>query len=304
MIPEARKHAWVTLSTEPEYLPGAVALARSLRQCHSEHRLIVMVTPASDASMIDVLESEGCEIRTVEPIVIQNSSYAAARYANVWTKLRVWGLEDLTRVIFLDTDMLVLRNMDELFQIELPAGGIAASPACVCNPHHKSTYPKSWVPENCYYTYARAESERSTGVRTAKERDYFNAGLLVFEPNRATLAAFLERLASSDAPDYPFADQDFLNEYFRARWRILPYFFNALKTLRLCHPSLWHIDAVRNIHYILEKPWQAGDAADNPYQDLDLLWRHIYEGATASVLHEAEAASISGRPTCLRNSVY
>ncbi len=73
MIPEAGKYAWVTLSTEPEYLPGAVALARSLRQCHSEHRLIVMVTPASDASMIGVLESEGCEIRTVEPIVIQNS---------------------------------------------------------------------------------------------------------------------------------------------------------------------------------------------------------------------------------------
>jgi alpha-N-acetylglucosamine transferase len=276
--PEAAKHAWVTLSTEPEYLPGAVALARSLRRCHSEHRLIVMVTPASNASMVEVLESEGCEIRKVEPIVIPNSSYASARYANVWTKLRVWELEDLKRVVFLDTDMLVLRNMDELFQIELPPGGIAASPACVCNPHHKPTYPKSWVPENCYYTYAQTASARATGFRIATETDYFNAGLLVLEPNRADFAAFLERLASPDVPDFPFAEQDFLNQYFRARWRILPYIFNALKTLRLCHASLWNIEDVRNIHYILEKPWQAGGAADSSYQELDLLWRDVYEG--------------------------
>lgn len=52
----------------------------------------------------------------------------------------------------LDSDMLVLRNMDELMELELDppsAAGkgdkvFAASHACVCNPLKKPHYPKDW----------------------------------------------------------------------------------------------------------------------------------------------------------------
>jgi alpha-N-acetylglucosamine transferase len=37
------------------------------------------------------------------------------------------------RVCLLDADMLVFQNMDELLELELPAGGIAATHACCCN---------------------------------------------------------------------------------------------------------------------------------------------------------------------------
>lgn len=274
----ASRYAWVTLSTEPEYLPGAIALARSLRRSQSKYPLIVMVTPDSDPSMIDTLHSEGCEVRVVEPIVISAWSYASPRYANVWTKLRVWGFDDMDRVVFLDTDMLVLRNMDDLFHIELPSEGIAASPACRCNPHHKPTYPKDWVTENCYYTYAQTFPPYPDRDPIATEKDYFNAGLLVLEPKRSDLAAFLNLLASPDAPEFPFAEQDLLNAYFSRRWKILPYIFNALKTLRYCHPDMWNIKDVRNIHYILGKPWQHGNMGDSSYSyaDLDSLWWDIY----------------------------
>jgi len=52
----------------------------------------------------------------------------------------------------LDSDMLVLQNMDELMELELDSpdkGGkgarvFAASHACVCNPLGKKHYPKDW----------------------------------------------------------------------------------------------------------------------------------------------------------------
>lgn len=55
-------------------------------------------------------------------------------------------------MVLLDSDMLVLQNLDELMDIELDApelGGtgvrvFAASHACVCNPLKKPHYPKNW----------------------------------------------------------------------------------------------------------------------------------------------------------------
>ena len=37
-----------------------------------------------------------------------------------------------------------MRNMDELFDIDLPDGWIAASHACACNPMRFAHYPADW----------------------------------------------------------------------------------------------------------------------------------------------------------------
>ena len=39
-------------------------------------------------------------------------------------------------------------------------------------------------------------------------------------------------------------------------WRPLPWYYNALRTLRVVHPHLWSDEEVRCVHYILaDKPW-------------------------------------------------
>lgn len=35
----------------------------------------------------------------------------------------------------------------------------------------------------------------------------------------------------------------------------LSYRYNALKTLRYCHAPMWRDDEAKNVHYILDKPW-------------------------------------------------
>ena len=48
------------------------------------------------------------------------------------------------RIILLDSDMLVLKNMDELMSIDLPHDHIAAVHVCACNPRRLAHYPKDW----------------------------------------------------------------------------------------------------------------------------------------------------------------
>lgn len=52
------------------------------------------------------------------------------------------------RVVLIDADMMVLRNMDELMDMELPPGHIAATHGCVCNLDKSPWAPSHWyVPD-------------------------------------------------------------------------------------------------------------------------------------------------------------
>lgn len=44
----------------------------------------------------------------------------------------------------MDSDMIVMRNMDELMDIDLPDDWIAACHACACNPRKLKHYPADW----------------------------------------------------------------------------------------------------------------------------------------------------------------
>lgn len=46
--------------------------------------------------------------------------------------------------MLLDSDMLVRKNMDELIEMQLEGGWIAATHVCACNPRKLSHYPRDW----------------------------------------------------------------------------------------------------------------------------------------------------------------
>lgn len=74
------------------------------------------------------------------------------RFYDCWSKLAPFSLIEYDRVVQLDSDMLVLQNMDELMEMELDAPEtagkgnkvFAAGHACVCNPLKKKHYPADW----------------------------------------------------------------------------------------------------------------------------------------------------------------
>ncbi|WLI78706.1 glycosyltransferase family 8 protein [Kosakonia sp. H02] len=266
--------AWVTLLTQPEYVPGVEALQRSLRKCGSPWPLVVMVTEKINAATRQHLRAQACEVREV-PVVGPNPAlvhrYANARFAEVWSKLAVWTLTEYQRVAFLDADMLVVQNMDEVFELPLAEGTLAACHACRCNPNQIARYPASWRPENCYYSWC--EDPQMNASPPASVDNYLNGGFLVLIPDKAVYQQMMARLAAKeDISDWVFAEQDFLNEMFRDRWLPLHYGYNALKTLPLQHPRMWDLTRVKNIHYIIDKPWHRHPQPGDKYYDLHRLW--------------------------------
>lgn len=109
------------------------------------------VKASCSPATLEAARQLGCRVVEVERLGFEGKAeLAAERFAEVWTKLRAWTLTEYERVILVDSDMLVRRNMDELFEQPLPKGGplghggIAASFACTCNPAKIATYPDDW----------------------------------------------------------------------------------------------------------------------------------------------------------------
>ena len=121
------KEAFVTLICGGDaYVPGVEALGESLRATGTERARVVMVTEDVSPSARMLLEGQGWEIRPVDPIANPNVAQARLfrRFGPVYTKLRVWTLTDLDKVVYMDADTLVLSNVDDLFD----RPGLAAAP--------------------------------------------------------------------------------------------------------------------------------------------------------------------------------
>lgn len=272
--------AWVTLLTGPGYLVGVRALHASLTKVRSTYPLVVMVTEDVDAATRQALEDDGCLLRDVEPLSPPRGlqdDYAIARFAQNWSKLVVWSLVEHEQLVFLDADMLVVQNMDELFDLDLPADQMAACHACRCNTEHNPTYPASWNPDNCFYTYC-------TGADDTEHLDlvenHLNSGLMVVQPDEEVFAALSRTVGElDDLSRFPFAEQDFLDEHFDGRWRPLSYVYNALKTLPFQHPTVWKDSEVKNIHFIIEKPWNKARDPQDRYHAMDRLWWDVADEA-------------------------
>lgn len=134
--------------------PRSVFAHSLLRGPHaSAYPLVVMTVHGScSAQAIETVRQLGCKVVEVERMGIPGKANQLAehRFAEVWTKLRAWDLEEYDRVVLVDSDMLVRANMDELFDLQLPSNGpqgkegIAATFACTCNPAKIKTYPATW----------------------------------------------------------------------------------------------------------------------------------------------------------------
>lgn len=265
---------WTTLITNLTYLPGLLTLDHSLKRAGSAYPLVALYTdtfPPAGHAALDSRQIPKKRIPYLLPTTGKDYS-ADPRFYDCWSKLTPFNLTEYTRVVQLDSDMLVLKNMDELMEIDLDPPSIAergggdskrvfaAGHACVCNPLHKPHYPSDWIPEHCAFTsqHSVPDLAQHTGPDPASgPLGFMNGGLIVVNPS-ATIFQHILGYMETNAHAMDFADQSLLSGLFRGRWVSLPYVYNALKTLRWegVHEEIWRDESVKNVHYILApKPW-------------------------------------------------
>ncbi|CAI5524369.1 unnamed protein product [Closterium sp. Naga37s-1] len=109
------KKAWATvLHSSDKYICGALALARSLRRVGTRHELVAFVSKEVSQRAQRSLTLAGWKVVAVGRM--RSSFKASSNYCKYnHSKLRLWQMAQYSKLIFLDTDMLVLRNLDHLF---------------------------------------------------------------------------------------------------------------------------------------------------------------------------------------------
>ncbi|EXJ54360.1 hypothetical protein A1O7_09699 [Cladophialophora yegresii CBS 114405] len=281
------RRVWTTLITNTKYLSGLLTLDYSLKKHGSKYPLVALYTDTFPSEGLEALKSRDIPAKHIPYLLpsIPKEYTNDPRFYDCWSKLTPFSLTEYDRVVQLDSDMMVLRNMDELMEIELDPPEMngegnrvyAASHACACNPLNKPHYPKHWIPENCGFTtqHNTPDDAQIHGPPPTAGIGSPNGGLVVCNPSKGIYDKILNAMKNGDiTSSYDFADQSLLGDQFYGRWVGLPYIYNALKTMRWkgVHDAIWRDDQVKNVHYILSpKPW---DEKYEEIQDEAHRWWH------------------------------
>ncbi len=265
---------WTTLITNTAYLSGLLTLDHSLKEQESKYPLVALYTESFPQEGLDALDRRRIARKRIPYLLPATHKDFAndPRFYDCWSKLTPFSLTEYERVVQLDSDMLCLKNMDELMDVPLDGADMkgegarvfAASHACLCNPLNKPHYPRDWVPENCAFTYQHSDPEKAQKEGAPPDLGITmpNGGLQVVVPCDETYNKIAAAMSDDKTSSYDFSDQSLLGDVFHGRWVALPYVYNALKTLRWkgVHDAIWRDDRVKNIHYILSpKPWDESE---------------------------------------------
>lgn len=249
-------HAYVTLVTNPDYLPGAEALLRSLRLTGTRADLVVMHRGLGPAQLAR-LRAQGARLVRADLLPTseqfdrshaRDALHARAAFSrggkpdfhtplDNFVKLRLWQL-DYDRCVFIDADAIVLRSVEKLFDL-----------------------PELCAAPNVY--------DGLDGFHR------MNSGVFTARPDSGTFHAMLAHL---DRPGtfWRRTDQTFLQDYF-PDWHGLSIHHNMLQYVWINMPELWSWEDIRILHFQYEKPWQ-DHAKAHLLRPLIDLWRAIAEG--------------------------
>ncbi|XP_031265943.1 putative UDP-glucuronate:xylan alpha-glucuronosyltransferase 3 [Pistacia vera] len=105
------------------YVCGAITAAQSIRLAGSTRDFVILVDETISEYHRGGLAAAGWKVHTIQRI--RNPKAERDAY-NEWnySKFRLWQLTDYDKIIFIDADLLILRNIDFLFEMpEITATG-------------------------------------------------------------------------------------------------------------------------------------------------------------------------------------
>lgn len=110
--------AYVTILRSIDYLPGVLVLHHSLGKVASAAGLLVLTAPDLPEATLDLLAHLGMKTQPVEGICQADGRRPGLRQTSNYYKLAALSLTRYKKVVYLDADMLVCRNIDDLFEKE------------------------------------------------------------------------------------------------------------------------------------------------------------------------------------------
>ena len=197
-----KKYSYVCAITSEAYYPGVCALAYSLKKVNAQYPLTVVVPDNAEANLFSMIKKLKLRVITMPyvdiPVEFLNDN-TPERWKHTFFKLQVFNLTEFDKIVFLDLDMIIIRNIDDLFQ-KSHMTAVAAG-HCIHD---------SWT--------------------------RLNSGLMVIEPSVSLYNKLIQSIPAAGEERFcenlGFGDQDVINFCFPDWWKekdlVLPEIYNAM----------------------------------------------------------------------------
>ena len=252
------KRAYFTLVQNDPWVIGALVLGHSLRRTRTNAVLVCQfapeVTDGSRRLLKDVYDIvEPAEKYTFPVASINDFADIPKRLAFSFRRLNAWNRTEFQRITYIDSDVVVMKNIDDLFDVP----GVAA--------------PR--------------EVDFRVWMRGKTYTDFFNGGLVSFTPSQQIFRRFADTLASQWIY-LGAAEQHLVNVVCRDDWFRIPDRYHVQAGTKYHTHFLQRPSAILTLHFSkISKPW------DERYSGRMSLWRswHRYAGMWLEKLREYES---------------
>ena len=253
---------WLTVVVNDAFIVPTLVLGHSIRTFSCQKKMIAFISEDVSEGSVKALQSVGWETRFVEEMDCnwldhkiggdRNSGVfgrpRGKRIRGTHTRFHAWNYTEFSKIIYVDADVMLMSNIDELFDIPDDFGATPCARPGAIDP--------------C-----------------------FNAGLMVFRPDSNHYNQIMETWFETTKRDTCIHDQDLLTIYFvdAGNWKALPYSYNVrislfrpMKTFHFacCRPPKpWSA--------ICRPSRKEAEDFDGPITDVDqmglLFWKNFYE---------------------------
>lgn len=116
------KYTYATLLSTPRYLHGVIVLHASLKKYgKSKYPFICVCSNDIPDECLEKLRKNGISYHVLTERALNGVSFPQQKegwqhWSYSFDKLLLWGLEEYDKVVFIDSDMLVLSPIDDLFE--------------------------------------------------------------------------------------------------------------------------------------------------------------------------------------------
>ncbi|MEI9426805.1 glycosyltransferase family 8 protein [Mesorhizobium sp. Cs1299R1N3] len=265
--------------SDTNYVPHLVTLLKSV-QSNSDQDDTFKVHIIHDAISEDLQKLISAELRAMEVRWYSIVGHDALTLPPLLQISRATYLrlimdevldESISRLIYLDIDMVVTGSLKELWQCDLGD--------CVC----------AAVPDPGINIEAFAQKYNFT-----LPGQYFNAGMMVFDMHRARIDGILRgalNLLLEHPSKFEYADQDALNVVLWGKWKQVDATWNFQREFMYDDLAAWRVmsrdrHTVPKIIHFTEsvKPWKAGEW--HPFAWL--YWKHLLRSGFAGEVMRKE----------------
>lgn len=209
------------------------------------------------------------------------------RWVVNWTKIQLWSLLEYEKVLYVDLDVIFVRNTD-----------------CVFVDYNVTNYRGTYD----WGRYTRLDSQK------------MNGGVFLLRPSLLIRSVLLSVYNNVRAYRHQEAEQGLFNYVFGGKEPCLPFQFNVQKTVSDHIPAIWRLDSIFILHFTGEKPWNSWSTSyfrseyvdrseiklrirmdqwdADRYQVLHDLWKGYYLKARASELDSLTIYQMYHDPSC------